>query len=222
VKFIAIIAALLVSSVAVGSAQKMVLTPDDVLLAVTEGLRNKNKEHGLDLQDVGSLFANAMASGNSKNSSGSGTGFSVLVYTPTTWVTQQAARAAKEYRSFAPTDVTGEMVAPVLRVVVEPDTPTSVTAKGVVGTSSVQHVVLRDESKKIAVQPKSKEETTREVSNAMGGKKVYTGLNAIFDLDDVMKVRGPNHDAEFFITVIGTTGEEKDFKVKKKHFERLK
>ena len=45
-------------------------------------------------------------------------------------------------------------------------------------------------------------------------------LQALFSLDDFRRLRGSN-DQEFFITVIGAFGEEKDFKVKKKHFEHL-
>ena len=71
----------------------------------------------------------------------------------------------------------------------------------------------------MVIQPISKEITTEEVSNAMGGRATFQGLVLKFSMADLAEIRGG--DGEFFITVIGNTTEEKDFKVKKKHFERL-
>ncbi|MCP4897032.1 MAG: hypothetical protein GY906_08660, partial [bacterium] len=58
-------------------------------------------------------------------------------------------------------------------------------------------------------------------SNAMGGEASLTSQLALFDLGEVERVAALDKKGEFFIVVIGTTGEEKKFKVKKKHFERL-
>jgi hypothetical protein len=44
---------------------------------------------------------------------------------------------------------------------------------------------------------------------------------AYFDMDEVIRISSLDKKGEFFIVVIGTTGEEKKFKVKTKHFERL-
>jgi hypothetical protein len=90
-----------------------------------------------------------------------------------------------------------------------------------VGASSVQHVVLRDEGQKIVIQPVFKEALVQEVSNAMGGKATFQGLLAKFPLDALPEIRGRNGDEEFYVTVVGSTGEEKNFKVKRKHFDRI-
>jgi hypothetical protein len=150
---------------------------------------------------------------NAYNKSGTNTGFSVRVYTPKTWVEQLASNAAKEYRPFTVADITEEMLEPVLRVIVYPDKPTSVGFGSTNGTSSAEHVVLRDENKKTVVQPISKE--------PFSDRADYQGVVAKFSLDSVREVRGPKGDKEFLIVVVGAATKEKEFKVKEKHFERL-
>jgi hypothetical protein len=137
-----------------------------------------------------------------------------------TWVEQLAANAAKEYRPFTISDITEEMLEPVLRVIVHPDTPTSLTAAGMSGTSSVEHVVLRDENKRMVVQPTSKEPFTDTASSALRDM-AYQGIVAKFPLDALRELRGPKGDQEFLIVVVGAGAKEKAFKVKEKHFERL-
>jgi hypothetical protein len=136
-------------------------------------------------------------------------------------VRQLASDASKEYRTFTVADVSDESLEPVFRVVAYPDTPNTVSAAGLRGTASVQHVVLRDETRRIVVQPTFKESFTQEASNAFGGHATFEGVRVKFAMSDVRELRGPKGDREFFITVIGNTGEEKDFKVKKKHFDDL-
>ena len=48
----------------------------------------------------------------------------------------------------------------------------------------------------------------------------YMGLTALFAYDVVQSLRG-GPDAEFFVKIVGTTGEVKRFKVKRKHFDRI-
>ena len=55
----------------------------------------------------------------------------------------------------------------------------------------------------------------------MGGRATFEGLRLKFQLSDVRELRGARGDREFFITIIGASGEEKNFKVKKKHFDDL-
>lgn len=188
--------------------------------AIAHGARQKGREQGLDMQDSGQSFLAAMNQSNGSQA-GTSTGFSIVAYTPITWIRQLSSNAAKQYQSLAPADLEDDDLRAVLRVFVQPDKPTFVTAQGMAGTSSVEHVVLRDDARKAVAQPISKEPTTEEVANAMGGRQILQGLVAVFKLADVAAVRGPRGDGEFFITVIGATGEEKDFKVKKKHFPRL-
>lgn len=188
--------------------------------AIAIGAKQKGREQGLDMQDTGQGFLAAINQSNGSQV-GTSTGFSIVAYTPVTWVRQLSSNAAKQYQALAPSDLEDSDMAAVFRVYVQPDRPTFVTGDGMIGASSVEHVVLRDSGRKAVVQPVSKEATTEEVANAMGGRQVLQGLVAMFDLADLAAVRGPRGDGEFFITVIGTTGEEKDFKVKKKHFARI-
>jgi hypothetical protein len=84
------------------------------------------------------------------------------MYSPLTWIKQQASDAAKQYRTFTRSDVTAEMLQPVLRIVVFPSTPTHVTAAGMRQASSVEHVVLRDVRRAKALQPTSKDAFSEE------------------------------------------------------------
>jgi hypothetical protein len=86
--------------------------------------------------------------------------------------------------------------------------------------SSAEHVVLRDENKRLVVQPTSKEPFTYTASSAMRDM-AYQGIVAKFPLDAVRELRGPKGDQEFLIVVVGEGRAERVFKVKEKHFERL-
>src|SRR5262249_243935 len=147
------------ASEAVVSVASASLTQRDIADAIARGTKMKRRQLGLFLQDSGQAFAAAMGSlGNNLDKSGTNTGFSLRVYTPKAWLLQLGADAGKEYRPFSAADVTEEMLENVMRVVVYPDKPTYVVASGLKNTSSVQHVVLRDEAKKIVIQPTFKEE----------------------------------------------------------------
>ena len=88
------------------------------------------------------------------------------------------------------------------------------------GTSSAEHVVLRDEGKRLVVQPISKEPFTDTISSALRDM-AYQGIVAKFSIDDLKELRGPKADGEFLIVVIGAGTTEKEFRVKQKHFVRL-
>jgi hypothetical protein len=213
-----------IASVVTLSAQKQVLLEQDKADAVRVGLKAKGSLTGLSLTDSGRAFGNAITSlNNSMNHrydpTGS-TGFSLRVYTPRTWVEQLASNAAKEYRPFVIADITDEMLEPILRVIVYPDKPTYISGAGMAGTSSAEHVVLRNEAKTLTVQPMSKEPFTDTASSAMRDM-AFQGIVAKFPLDAVRELRGANGDKEFFIVVIGAGTKEKTFKVKGKHFEHL-
>ena len=156
------------------------------------------------------MFASATNPGNN--------GFSLRVYTPMTWVEQLASNAAKEYRPFVIGDINEEMLEPVVRVIVYPDKPTHLV--GGARSSSAEHVVLRDESKRLVVQPISKEPFTEKASSALRDME-YQGVVAKFPIDSLRELRGPKGDKEFLIVVVGQGTKEKEFRVKQKHFERL-
>jgi hypothetical protein len=187
--------------------------------AISYGHRQKGRGQGLRLTDSGQTWAALMTAGGTGPTASNG--FRLQVHTPIAWIRQLASDAAKEYRRFSADEVTEEMATSVLRVTAYPDTPNTVTSGGMAGTSSVRHVVLRSESRDFVVQPLSREAFTEDVSNAMGGRATFEGLRLTFPMDAVRELRGPRGDREFFITVIGSTGEEKNFKVKKKHFDDL-
>ncbi len=188
--------------------------------AIAIGQKNRGKRMGLYLVDQGRGIMNALAAMGSSPGQGptAGSGFSLQVYTPLAWVMQMSADAAKRYQPFGPENVTTDLRMPVLRVVVYPDMPTEVSARGMTQTSSVDHVVLRDAQKKAVLQPVSEEPFQEEVANAMGGRAVFMGVRATFSLDDLQALRSPA--GEFHVTVIGDRN-EKDFKVKTKHLKDL-
>jgi hypothetical protein len=199
--------------------------PAGVERVIAEGLKLKGRGTGLALTDAGQGFVNALTAfadgmNHCPGCTATKSGFSVVVFTPLTWIEWQASQAAKEYRPFDLSMVTEDMAAPVLRVRVNPDIPSHVTARGLAGTSSVQHVVLRCGQKRTVIQPLNKSTFLVEVKNAMGGNAQYEGVEAIFPLDGVALLRGPGGDKEFFVTVVGT-GYEKNFKIKQKHFKQL-
>ena len=201
---------------------------DQVAKAIADGLKAKGATQGLVLRDSAQGFFaamnkldNCLNGVNANNSDTPSTGFWLTAYTPLAWIRQQASDAAKEYRTMTVENVTEDMRDEVFRVFVYPDTPNQVSAGGMTGTASVQHVVLRDKAKKIVIQPTSKEPFTEESQNAMGAKLTHSGVVVQFPMDGLRELRGPKNDKEFFITVIGDTREEKNFEVKKKHFASL-
>ncbi len=207
-------------------AQPGVVTfaPGQLEMALAVGAKAKGGRRGLVLRDSGQAWAQALtAFGNGANGTSNAmpsTGFWVEAWTPLSWIEQQASNAAKRYQALTVDDIDAEMRAPVFRVVVHPDTPAEVTARGMAGTSSVDHVVLRCNQKKLVLQPLSVEPFTEDAQNAMGAKVGFQGVIATFPLDGLTAVRG--RSGEFFITVIGDGGEEKNFKVKPKHFGNLR
>jgi hypothetical protein len=198
-RFRVFVAVAVVASVVTLSAQKQTLTDQEKLAAVQMGVKEKGRLTGLPLLD---------GSG--------GAVFSLLVYTPTTWIAQQASDAAKRYLPFTVADITEDMLLPVLHVRVHPATPTMLTAAGMQQASSVDHVILRSADKQVVIQPLT-EVPFEEVASSAMRDAVYTGMMATFPLDAVVALRTGKE--EFAIVVIGKR--EKEFKVKAKHFERL-
>ncbi len=61
----------------------------------------------------------------------------------------------------------------------------------------------------------------QEYQEALWTEDVISWMFGYFDPDELILVSTPDKKGELFIVVIGTTGEEKKFKIKTKHFERL-
>lgn len=221
--------ATLTVTVVAALAADTTLTNDQIADAIAVGLKAKGKHQGLILKDSGQGFMNALTQAandmnryNYNRTTIGSTGFWLEAFTPLTWIQQLASAASKEYRTMTPEDVTDTHREDVFRVLAHPDTPNEVTAKGMVGSSGVQHVVLRSGNREVVIQPLKKTDFTEDAANAMGAKFTYGGVVATFPMEGLRELRGPKGDREFFITVIGSTGEEKNFKVKQKHFSELK
>ena len=193
-----------------------------VSAAITVGNASPGKMMGLSLKDSASGWGAALSSFDA-NSAAPSTGFSLDVYTPFAWIAQNASWKAKKYQVFSTEDIADEMNDTILRVYANPDVPRNISAEGMRGTSGVDHVIVRSTKKKkfTVLQPLYLDPDSEYAQNAFGAEVVFTSQIAAFDLDEVKKIAALDKKGEFFIVIIGTTGEEKKFKVKTKHFKRL-
>ena len=194
-------------------AQQAVLSEKEITSAIQYGTSRKGKNTGLQLIDKGKQFLRVISDKPIEVSSG----FSITLYTPYSWVSQMASDAAKEYKKFTKENVDEGMLLPILRVVVQADKPEGDSNKGV---TSVEHVVIRDEARTDVVQPVHKE-LFGEDGEENVWEEEYGGLIAFFQLEDLARIRALSKDQEFFVTVIGENDKEKNFKIKKKFFEKL-
>jgi hypothetical protein len=135
------------------------------------------------------------------------------VYTPLSWVSQQAAIATREYREFF---VTPEMLAPVVRSTRIPTHRTS--SRPVCGRNAI------GAARRYAEPPAHRHGATAR-ERALRGRDEERGRRladlyrqeVTFALGDVHRLFA---EGEFDIIVVGTAG-EKRYTVKRKHFGRL-
>lgn len=204
-------------------AQEVALTDDQVNSAIQYDKEHQKAKQGLYLEDQSKNVLNAINAVANMNQPYSAQhhanykGFSVQAFTPTTWIRQKAAEAAKEYREFMIADVTEDMRRPVLYIIIFASK--SKDGEQIFG-ESVQHVVIRSESRSKVLQPLKIESFGEGQQNIFGASEEYVGRTVTFSLEEVQKVRMASPDGEFFVTVIGENS-EKNFKIKKKHFEKL-
>jgi len=185
------------------------LTDELVEAAVADGAENRGT--GLHMSDSLSSFGAFDGTGT--------TGFSVDVYSPYSWIAQQSAWAAKQYRQFDIAELEGEPM-DVLRVYANPDVPRNFL--DTVGATGVEHVVIRSTAKKFKViQPLEIFGDLEYAQNAFGAEMAFASQSATFDMAEVMRISASDKKGEFFVLIIGDSGEEKKFKVKTKHFKRL-
>jgi hypothetical protein len=149
----------------------------------------------------------------------SASGFVIDVYSPAAWISELAKEAKREMRPFGFEDVTDDLRSDVWHVKVWPSTPRKMNQTAL--ASSVSHVVARNESKSVVIQPLSKAPFDDGVQNAFGAQLHYTGLIAAFPGDGIRELWGPNEDQEFIFSVIGENWKY-DFTIKRKHFTQLK
>jgi len=193
------------------------LTTEQISAAVYQGVTHPGDSQGLVLVDAGSQFGQAMAllnssAGNRKPwDQAPASGFTITIFTPRSWIAQQASDAAKQGRAFTSQDVSDEMLRPVLRITALPSTPPPAGTGLNFGqdVSSVGNIRLADASRNNPVEPANRKPFTYQN---------LVGLVVEFSLDDLAHVRQSN--SEFYVLVTGPKNSH-DFKVKNKHLARL-
>lgn len=192
------------------------LSDERIAQAIAEGVENPRGSVGLRLGDSFDSWEKRWT-GRTITS-----GFSAEIFTPYTWIVHEARRLSGGKKTFTFEDVTGDMRAPVLRVVAHPDMPLRRRGAGRTGTSGVDHVVISStsETEPHVVQPSAIKES---FDFPTSGKRVrYAVKTASFDLSAVAGIAALDDDGEFLVIVIGAEQEEKAFTVKTKHFDRLR
>lgn len=111
-------------------------------------------------------------------------------------VMRMAAEAKRKYKPFTVADVTEAMLAPVVRLVVEPDPPTR-RGRNLVTTPIAEHVVIKGVKSRDAIQPESQVLAPVSWSNQLGGKVEGQAVVASFPLDAFRAI--PEGDVEVVI-----------------------
>jgi hypothetical protein len=188
--------------------------------SIAIGRRQRNRTQGLQVIDSARQFPAAFGGVDGTGRTPS-TGLRLQVFTPLAWIRQLAGEARTENRKFGLDHVSDEASEPVLRVIAYLKVSNTGASSGVSRTAAVEHVVLRDPNTGMVVQPTFKEPFQRKAANAMDGRAAFDGLLVKFPMDAVRELRRASEDHEFFITVIGSTRETRDFRVKKNDFDKL-
>ena len=177
---------------------------------------------GLLLSDSAQGFKNTLANlGVAGTVRDNTTGFRTAVYTPYAWICQQASMAAKNFVNFTEEDVDREIAEPTLRVYVEADLPTKQSSG--LGASGVERVLIQSADKEHLefIEPFETQKSVNSTDDASSRHTACENLVAYFQMDEVVRISNKDRKGEFFIVIIGTTGEQKKFKIKTKHFAKL-
>ena len=148
-------------------------------------------------------------------------GFGVELFTPYSWLAKVARDEKMKGRDMRETHVNEQLLAPLIRVLCYSDVPQELQ-DGAFG-NVVESVSIRPTNKKhekvaAAVQVTRIPERFRTPS----GESVDVGpLLATFALADVLSISALDKKGEFYVAILAADGEEKDFKVKSKHFKML-
>jgi hypothetical protein len=200
--------------------QRGVLTETEVRQAVKEGQKHKGRECGFVVSDPGEVNSSA-------DDVAAGIGLTAQVYTPFTWVEQQASLAAAQHRVLDAESLARESQDAVLRVFVTFDRsnyPRSfVPPATLVGraTRVGRHVVLRNLDETKTVQPVSTVQLAGQSKD--GSTPPYsTGILAVFSLQSLADVRGSGGDDDFLVIVIGDKGLPRRLQIKGEALERSK
>ncbi len=193
------------------------LTAEQITAAIHQGSTQPGQSQGLALADTGSQFAQNMAALNSSMGNkkpwdqASASGFQISIFTPQSWVAQQASDAAQQGRKFTAADVTDEMLRPIIRIIALPSTPPPAGSGLNFGqdVSSVGDIRLADSARKNPIEPANRKPFKYQN---------LSGLIAEFSLDDLARVR--QKDGEFYVLVSGPRNSH-EFKIKKKHLASI-
>jgi hypothetical protein len=201
------------------AAMAPALTPEQIDAAVAHGATHKDaKTQGLHLRDVQARDSAYSTLTRTKSSQG----FSLTIFTPTTWVRERAAIAARGNRLLRRADISEVDALPLLRVLVYPDIP-SYSDAGVWGSTSVRSVYVEDETSSGVLVPLWQKPFEMRITQSVTAARIfpgYMGLTAVFDYAAVQSLRG-GAEGEYFVRIVGATGEVKRFKVKRKHFDHI-
>jgi hypothetical protein len=197
------------------SFENYALTEEMIAKAIEEGYTEKGNMMGLSLgrrRDVTSDDGHMNSS----------TGFALEIYTPYSWVSQQASEAAKRYKKFTREDVSEEMLEHVLRVFAYPDMPTVAAEVNRADTSEVENVVIRSTAKEDleVLRPLAIDQGWEYGYTRSGEDVPYESKSAVFDLKRVAEISKLDEKGEFFVVVVGTKY-NREFKIKTRHFEKL-
>ena len=161
--------------------------------------------------------------------SGGNIPFVVGMTEPKAYVGVQAAAAKQLMKPFSFQSLAPSSRLPLLRVVVNPQTPNW----GVNGGHHVLNVVLADESQSILIQPAIIQPFGVDVKSVsaipVGGDMIafmqennrYGGMNAVFTLDDLERVRSKSPDRSFYLIIIGSDKAKQVYKIDPSYFEQL-
>jgi hypothetical protein len=194
--------------------QGVALTATEVRQAIREGQKHKGRECGPVVRDPGQA-------GSSADDPAACIGLSAQLYTPFTWVEHQASVAAGEHRVLDTETLARESQDAVLRVVVTFDRsnyPRSFLPRA---TRVGRHVFLRNLGETKTTQPISTVELAGQSKD--GWTPPYsTGILAVFSLQSLTEVRGPDGEDDFVVIVIGDKGRPRRLQISGNALERLK
>ncbi len=190
------------------------LTDEQVTAAIERALHGKRHDIGLALNDIQTAFFSGLGNRTSGTS-----GFTIYMFTPTSWIEFQAVRARREMMPFGLNDVTSDMRMPYLHVLALPSTADYITGVGLSMASSVRRVVMSNTERTETIQPLDLSHGTVQ-SNSAFRSVDYVSAGAVFRMQDVQRLRGMDKNREFFIVVVGDN-QNKFFKIKERFFKQL-
>ncbi len=192
---------------------------EDIARAIDAGRLAPGRTHGVLVSDA--RQAGLPAPGTPGSAADFPGATRIELFTALQWIKQLASDAAREQRPFGVSDVPSDALEPVLRVVIYPEGQTSTTSTINRGVAAIEHVVLRDESTRVVVQPLRTELIEGRRAGALGNAVLVPGLRATFHLDDIYDLRGSDGARDFFVTVVDSAGREKNVRILLEHFAAM-